>query len=92
MLSEDVASNPLAVTMRNTLEQFVQRMQGLSASGQSIAVDPVVLSLYQSLTALQPQLLKQVDELQQKKGSCVGCLFSASSLLRSHSSQGTAAA
>ena len=48
---------------------FVQRMHEVSGAGGSIATDPVVLSLYQNLNALQPQLLQQIDEVQQKKGN-----------------------
>lgn len=47
---------------------FIQRMHEVSGAGGSVATDPVVLSLYQNLNALQPQLLQQIDEVQQKKG------------------------
>lgn len=33
-----------------------------------MATDQVVLMLYQNLNAMQPQLLKEVDDVQQKKG------------------------
>ena len=49
---------------------FVKRLHEVNANGASIATDPVVLSLYQNLTAMQPQLLKQIDDIQQQKGSC----------------------
>lgn len=61
-------SSPLAESIRNSIAMFVKRLHEVNSSGASIATDPVVLSLYQNLTAMQPQLLKQVDELQQQKG------------------------
>ena len=54
--------------MRKTVEMFVQRLHEVSSSGGSVATDPVVLSHYQNLSALQPLLLKQIDDVQQKKG------------------------
>ncbi len=54
--------------MRKTVEMFVERMQQVNAAGGSVAADPVVLSMYQNLNAMQPQLLRQVDEVQQRKG------------------------
>ena len=53
---------------------FVQRMQEVGVAGGSVAADPVVLSMYQNLTAMQPQLLKQIDDVQQKKGN-VGAII-----------------
>ena len=47
---------------------FVKRLHEVNTTGGSIAADPVVLSLYQNLTAMQPQLLKQIDDIQQQKG------------------------
>ena len=68
VLSQQGASgSPLAETVRKTVEMFLQRMHEVNNSGRSIATDPVVLSLYQNLNALQPQLLQQIDEVQQKK-------------------------
>ena len=61
----------MAETVRKTIEMFLQRMHEVSGAGGSIATDPVVLSLYQNLNALQPQLLQQIDEVQQKKGGSV---------------------
>ena len=40
----------------------------VSATGKSVATDAAVLSMYQSLNAMQPQLLSQIDTIQQKKG------------------------
>lgn len=68
MLAESTAGTTLAESVRKTIEQFVQRMQEVSAAGGSVAADPVVLSLFQNLNAMQPQLLTQIDEVQQKKG------------------------
>jgi growth factor-regulated tyrosine kinase substrate len=49
------------------VEQFVRQMQQVSSAGGSIAADPIILSLYQTLSALHPQLLKQIDDVQQQK-------------------------
>lgn len=68
VLSQGPSGSPLAETVRKTIEMFLQRMHEVSGAGGSIATDPVVLSLYQNLNALQPQLLQQIDDVQQKKG------------------------
>ena len=67
-VSGGASGNPLAESVRNSIGMFVKRLREVSSSGASVATDPVVLSLYQNLTAMQPQLLKQIDELQQQKG------------------------
>ena len=68
VLSQGPSGSPLAETVRKTVEMFLRRMHEVNNTGGSIATDPVVLSLYQNLNALQPQLLQQIDEVQQKKG------------------------
>ena len=67
MISEGPSGSHLAESVRKTVEMFVQRLHEVSSAGGSVATDPVVLSHYQNLTALQPQLLKQIDDMQQKK-------------------------
>ena len=68
------SGSPLADTVWSTVEQFVQRLQQVSAAGGSVAADPVILSLYQNLNALHPQLLKQIDDVQQQKGMYM-CMY-----------------
>ncbi len=63
-----MSGSPLAESVRNTIFMFVKRLHEVHSSGAGIATDAVVLSLYQNLTAMQPQLLKQIDEIQQQKG------------------------
>lgn len=60
--------NTLAESISKSIDMFVKRLHEVNSNGASIATDPVVLSLYQNLTAMQPQLLKQIDDLQQQKG------------------------
>jgi len=67
-VANGVARNTLADSVGKTVELFVARLQEVNAAGGNVATDPVILSHYQNLTALQPQLLKQIDEIQQKKG------------------------
>lgn len=54
-----------------TVELFLSRLHEVNSAGRSVATDPIILSHYQNLTALQPQLLKLIDDVQQKKGQCV---------------------
>ncbi|CAI7990509.1 Hepatocyte growth factor-regulated tyrosine kinase substrate [Geodia barretti] len=61
------SGSPLADTVQSTVEQFVQQLRAVSGAGGSVAADPIVLSLYQTLNALHPQLLKQIDAIQQQK-------------------------
>lgn len=65
------AGSTLAESISNSIHMFVKRLHQVNSNGASIATDPVVLSLYQNLTAMQPQLLKQIDDLQQQKGNKV---------------------
>ncbi len=64
-----VTGNPLAESVRKTIDMFMKRLNDVNVGGGSIATDPVVLSLYQNLTAMQPQLLQQIDQVQQQKGA-----------------------
>lgn len=50
------------------IDRFTQRAQGLSDNGTNIAVDQPVLTMYQDLTAMNIQLLKLIDDTQEKKG------------------------
>jgi len=61
------SSNMLAESVQNSIDMFMKRLHEVSSKGGSIATDPVVLSLYQNLTAMQPQLLKQIDDIQQQR-------------------------
>lgn len=53
------------------MDQFTQRMQHVTSRGGSIATDPAILSMHQDLTAMHLQLLQQIDDTQEKKGSIV---------------------
>lgn len=66
-LSSSISGSPLADTVRTTVEQFVAHLKAVNGAGGSVAADPVILSLYQTLNALHPQLLKQIDDVQQQK-------------------------
>ena len=68
MQNDTVGRSPLADSVHKTVEMFLARLQEVNSMGGSVATDPVILSHYQNLTALQPQLLKQIDDVQQKKG------------------------
>ena len=67
-VNDGVTTSPLASTVHSTVQQFVKQMQEVSTAGGSVAADPIILSLYQTLNALHPQLLKQIDDVQQQKG------------------------
>ena len=71
-LTANTVGSPLAESVRKTIELFLQRLHEVNAAGGSVATDPIVLSLYQNLNALQPQLLKQIDDIQQQKGGGEG--------------------
>lgn len=73
--SPHTSGSPLADTVRSTVEQFIQQLRAVGAAGGSVAADPVILSLYTTLNALHPQLLKQIDDVQQHKGVCLWCLW-----------------
>lgn len=58
---------PLCKTLRQLVEHFTQRMHEVNSKGRSIATDPAILSMHQDLTAMNLQLLQQIDETQEKK-------------------------
>ena len=60
-------ANLLAESIKNSIDMFVNRLHEVNSKGCSVATDPVILSLYQNLTAMQPQLLKQIDDVQLQK-------------------------
>ncbi len=66
-VQEGTSGSPLAESVRKTVEMFVARLREVNSVGGNVATDPVILSHYQNLTALQPQLLKQIDDVQLKK-------------------------
>lgn len=49
-------------TFTSSLQLFKERMEKASAEGRSIVIDASIQSLFQSLTAMHPQLLKISDE------------------------------
>lgn len=69
-------SNPMLSSIKNTLDLFVRRMQEVNASGRSIATDMSVQTMFQSLTAMHPQLLAEIDTLKQEKEKQHGTLQS----------------
>ena len=63
-------------SIKNTLDLFVRRMQEVNASGRSIATDMSVQTMFQSLTAMHPQLLAEIESLKREKEKQQGVLQS----------------
>ena len=70
------SSNPMLSSIKNTLDLFVRRMQEVNASGRSIATDMSVQTMFQSLTAMHPQLLAEIESLKREKEKQLGVLQS----------------
>ena len=66
-----MGTHTLSATLRQLMDQFTQRMQHVTSRGGSVATDPAILSMHQDLTAMHLQLLQQIDDTQEKKGSIV---------------------
>lgn len=58
---------PIISSIKNTLDMFVKRMQEVNAAGRSIATDISVQSMFQTLTAMHPQLLRELERLDEEK-------------------------
>lgn len=69
-------SNPMLSSIKNTLDLFVRRMQEVNATGRSIATDMSVQTMFQSLTAMHPQLLAEIETLSREKEKQKGVLQS----------------
>jgi growth factor-regulated tyrosine kinase substrate len=54
-------------SLQRTIGLFTTRMQQVSASGKSVALDSSVQSLFHSLNAMHPQLLSQIETQGQAK-------------------------
>ena len=70
------SGNPMLSSIKNTLDLFVRRMQEVNASGRSIATDMSVQTMFQSLTAMHPQLLAEIESLKRDKEKQQGVLQS----------------
>lgn len=70
------SSNPMLSSIKNTLDLFVRRMQEVNASGRSIATDMSVQTMFQSLTAMHPQLLAEIESLKKETEKQQGVLQS----------------
>ncbi len=55
-------------TLCNLIDQFNQRMHAMNNKNIGIGTDQAVLTIHQDLTAMNIQLLQQMDETQEKKG------------------------
>eukprot|EP00118_Oscarella_pearsei_P025346 m.308022 g.308022 ORF g.308022 m.308022 type:complete len:780 (+) comp43269_c0_seq1:89-2428(+) len=64
--SEDMKT--LADSMQNTIDMFCNRIRQISSMGRSIALDASVQSLFHSLNAMHPQLLKHIEDQEESKG------------------------
>lgn len=54
-------------TLRGSLEMFVNRMRSNSSRGRSIAVDTAVQSMFMSITAMHSQLMKHVQDADDRR-------------------------
>ncbi len=64
--------------MRSSIEIFVNRMKSNSMRGRSIANDSSVQSLFMTINAMHPQLLKHMEKQEEQRGKggvgrgCIG--------------------
>lgn len=58
--------------LQNAVTTFVNRMKSNHVRGRSITNDSAVLSLFQSLTSMHPQLLELLNQLDERRCRCHG--------------------
>lgn len=68
-LSDDESSESDAFvqTMEKSIEMFIDRMNNVRYKGKHIAMDSTVQSLFQSLSAMHPQLIKLIEDEEESK-------------------------
>lgn len=60
--------------LQNAVTTFVNRMKSNHMRGRSITNDSAVLSLFQSINSMHPQLLELLNQLDERRCRCPGAL------------------
>lgn len=60
--------------LQNAVTTFVNRMKSNHMRGRSITNDSAVLSLFQSINSMHPQLLELLNQLDERRCRCLGAL------------------
>lgn len=58
--------------LQNAVSTFVNRMKSNHVRGRSITNDSAVLSLFQSINGMHPQLLELLNQLDERRRTCPG--------------------
>ena len=58
--------------LQNAVTTFVNRMKSNHVRGRSITNDSAVLSLFQSINSMHPQLLELLNQLDERRRRCRG--------------------
>lgn len=58
--------------LQNAVTTFVNRMKSNHVRGRSITNDSAVLSLFQSINSMHPQLLELLNQLDERRRRCCG--------------------
>lgn len=56
--------------LQNAVTTFVNRMKSNHVRGRSVINDSAVLSLFQSINAMHPQLLELLNQLDERRRAC----------------------
>lgn len=57
--------------LQNAVSTFVNRMKSNHVRGRSITNDSAVLSLFQSINSMHPQLLELLNQLDERRRTCL---------------------
>ncbi|XP_001636927.3 hepatocyte growth factor-regulated tyrosine kinase substrate isoform X2 [Nematostella vectensis] len=71
-LETDQSSETLVNNFRSSVEMLMERMQDISGKGKHVAMDATVQSLFQTVSAMHPQLLRLVEQQEQETGKYEG--------------------
>lgn len=71
--------------LQNAVSTFLNRMKSNHMRGRSITNDSAVLSLFQSINNMHPQLLDILNQLDEKRCECYSCMSLCVPVLSCHS-------
>lgn len=70
--------------LQNAVTTFVNRMKSNHVRGRSITNDSAVLSLFQSINSMHPQLLELLNQLDERRRRCHGARGALSTVSCEH--------
>ncbi|XP_015767154.1 PREDICTED: hepatocyte growth factor-regulated tyrosine kinase substrate-like [Acropora digitifera] len=68
-------SDAMVKNFHSSVEMLLERMQKVSGQGKHIAMDATVQSLFQTVSAMHPQVLRFIEQLEEETGMTIASWF-----------------